>query len=194
MARLEGGHGVALIDQHRTWRKVEERLATETDPVLRRNLETLLQHMRAEAALDMDGLMATVSEQAHYRNFAQGGSGPVGKAAVQQFYEGFAASGAEKLEFDLDRLVVDRHCILTEGVMRMAWPARSLLAMGIEVEDPDADYLYEARMAVLWPIDEHGLFLGEDSYVGGDGFEGIAGRKIDPDDIVLYVPADSAAT
>ncbi len=28
-----------VIDQAVTWRKVEERLAVETDPILRRNLE-----------------------------------------------------------------------------------------------------------------------------------------------------------
>jgi hypothetical protein len=184
---------MALIDQHRTWRKVEERLSVETDSVLRRNLETLLQHMKAEAALDMERLMATVSEHAVYQNFAQGGSGPVGKAAVQKFYEDFAAGGAQKLQHDLDRLIVDQHCILTEGVMRMAWPGATLLAMGIEVDDPDADYLYETRMAILWPIDEHGLFIGEDSYVGGDGFEGIADRKVDPADIILYRVTESAA-
>jgi hypothetical protein len=184
---------MAIIDQHRTWKKVEERLALETDPILRRNLDTLLQHMKAEAALDMDKLMATVSEHARYQNFAQGGTGPVGKAAVQKFYEDFAAGGAEKLQHDLDRLVVDKHCILTEGVMRMAWPGTTLVAMGIEVDDPGADYLYEARMAILWPLDDEGLFIGEDSYVGGDGFEGIANRKVDPNDIVLYRATESAA-
>ena len=184
---------MAIIDQHRTWKKVEERLAVETDPILRRNLETLLQHMKAEAALDMERLMATVSENAKYQNFAQGGTGPVGKAEVQRFYEDFAASGAEKLQHDLDRLVVDKHCILTEGVMRMAWPGTTLVAMGIEVDDPDADYLYETRMAILWPLDEHGLFIGEDSYVGGNGFEGIANRKVDPADIILYRATESAA-
>jgi hypothetical protein len=184
---------MAIIDQHRTWKKVEERLAVETDPILRRNLETLLQHMKAEAALDMDTLMATVSENAKYQNFAQGGTGPVGKAAVQKFYEDFAAGGAEKLQHDLDRLVVDQHCILTEGVMRMAWPGKTLLAMGIEVDDPDCDYLYETRMAILWPLDDDGLFIGEDSYVGGDGFEGIANRKVDPDDVILYRATESAA-
>ena len=61
-----------VIDQHRTWVKVEQRLETETDPVLRRNLEMLLQHMKAEATLDMDSLMATVSEQALYQNFTPG--------------------------------------------------------------------------------------------------------------------------
>lgn len=184
---------MAIIDQHRTWRKVEERLAGESDPILRRNLETLLQHMKAEAALDMGKLMATVSEHARYQNFAQGGTGPVGKAAVQEFYETFASTGAEKLQHDLDRLVVDKHCILTEGVMRMAWPGTTLLGMGIEVDDPEADYLYEARMAILWPLDEDGLFIGEDTYVGGDGFEGIAARKVDPNDVILYRPATSAA-
>jgi hypothetical protein len=179
---------MAVIDQHTTWAKVEARLATETDPVLRRNLELLLQHMKAEATLDMERLMATVSEDALYQNFTPGGSDLVGKAAVQQFYEQFAASGAHRLHLDVDRLVVDRHCILTEGVMRMAYPGRTLLATGRPVDDPDAFYLFETRMAIIWPIGEDGLFIGEDSYVGGDGFEGIAERKIDPADIVLYRP------
>ncbi len=177
---------MALIDQNVTWKRVEERLATETDPVLRRNLELLLRHMKAETCLDLPTLMSTISEQARYQNFAQGGDGPVGKAAVEQFYRDFAAKGAHRLQHDIDRLVVDRHCIVTEGTMRMAWPGQTLLAMGIEVDDPDALYLYETRMAIIWPIDEHGLFIGEDSYVAGDGFEGIAQRKIDPNDVVLY--------
>ena len=180
---------MALIDQSVTWRPVEERLETETDPVLRRNLEMLLQHMKAEAALDMGPLMATVSEKARYESFGGGHPPLVGKAAVQKFYEDFAASGAHKLQFALDRLVVDKHCILTEGVMRMAYPGATLAARGIVVDDPDAYYLFETHMAVVWPIDpDDGLFVGEDSYTGDNGFDGIADRKIDPADIVLYEP------
>jgi hypothetical protein len=180
---------MAVIDQNLTWRRVEERLATEQDPVLRRNLELLITHMQAEAALDMPALMGTISEQARYQDFSRGGVGPVGKAGVQQFYEDFAASGAYKLHLDIDRLIVDRDCILTEGTMRMAWPGRTLQARGIEVDDPESDYLYEARMAVVWPIAADGLFIGEDSYVGGDGFAGIAGRKLDARDVIRYEPA-----
>lgn len=179
-----------VIDQQITWRKVEERLEHETDPILRRNLEMLLLHMKAEAALDMEQLMSTVSERAIYQNFGPDGTtGPVGKAAVRKFYEDFAASGAQKLQLDVDRLVVDRECILTEGVMRIAYPGRTLSAHGIEVDDPDADYLFETRMAVIWPMDEHGLFIGEDSYTSGDGFAGIAQRKLDPAEVVTYRPA-----
>ncbi len=179
-----------VIDQHVTWRKVEERLARETDPILRRNLEMLLLHMKSEAALDMETLMSTVSERAIYQNFTPDGiSGPVGKAAVRKFYEDFAASGAQKLQLDIDRLIVDRDSILTEGVMRMAYPGRTLAARGIDVDDLDADYLFETRMAVVWPIDEHGLFIGEDTYTSGDGFAGIAGRKLDASEVITFQPA-----
>jgi hypothetical protein len=150
----------------------------------------LLLHMKAEAARDLETLMGTVSDRAIYQNFGPDGvTGPVGKAAVRKFYEDFTASGAQKLQLDVDRLIVDRHCILTEGVMRMAYPGWTLKVRGIEVDDLDADYLFETRMAVVWPIDEHGLFIGEDSYTAGDGFAGIAQRKLDPSEVITYRPA-----
>ena len=179
---------MALIDPTLTWKMAEERLARETDPVLRRNLELLIQHQKAEAALDMENLMATVSPNARYEFF---GTDTVltGKPAVQAFYEAFAASGAHKLQLDTQRLIVDRHAILTEGLMRMAYPGRTLVERGVPVDDPDAYYLYEAHMAIIWPIGDDGLFIGEDSYTGEDGFAGIEHRKIDPADIVRYEPA-----
>lgn len=180
---------MVLIDPTVTWKKAEERLATETDTVLRHNLEMLLRHMKAEASLDMENLMATVSPSAQYSSYGQSGTPPLlGKAAVQAFYEAFAASGAHKLQHDIDRLIVDRDAILTEGVIRIAYPGRALAARGIEVDDPSAYYLYEARMAIVWPIGEDGLFTGEDSYVGNDGFAGIAQRKLDPSDIKDWAP------
>ena len=185
---------MAIIDQTLTWRKAEQRLASESDPLLRRNLELLLTHMKAEAALDLETLMSTVSEQAHYHTYSADPAlpEPRGKAGVRAFYEAFAASGAGKLHHDIDRLVVDRDCIFTDGVMRMAYPGRTLKARGIEVDDEDAYYLFETRMAIVWPIGEDGLFLGEDAYTAGDGFAGIADRKIDPSDIV-GVTSEAAA-
>ena len=176
---------MTVIDQRVTWAKVEERLATETDPVLRRNLELLLQHQLAEASLDMEKLMATVSEHAHYHMWSiPGGAGDLlGKSSVQKFYEDFAASGAEKLQLDTEWLVVDRHCIVTEGTMRMAYPGATLAARGVSIDDPSAHYLYESRMCVLWPIGEDGLFTGEDTYTASDGFAGIEHRKLSPEDL-----------
>jgi hypothetical protein len=176
---------MAVIEQTRTWAAVEQRLETERDPVLVRNLEQVLAHMKAEAAGDLDGLLAGLSEAASYHAYGAGPeSCPTGKAEVRRFYENFIASGATKLAFEVDRLVVDRRCILTEGLMRMAYPGTTLAARGVQVDDPSAYYLYETRMATLWPFDDDGLIIGEDTYTGGDGFVGIADRKLAPGDIV----------
>lgn len=173
-----------VIDVNKTWAKVEERLAVEDDPILRRNLEVLLRHMKAEAAGDLDGLIETLSPDCAYHAYgAPPENSPAGIPAVRRFYEDFIASGATRLQFDIDRLVVDRDCILTEGVMRMAYPGRTLIARGLEVDDESASYLYEARMATLWPFDAEGKVLGEDTYTGENGFAGIADRKLDEADI-----------
>ena len=67
--------------------------------------------------------------------------------------------------------------------MRMAYPGLTLAVRGVEVDDPDAYYLYETRMAILWPMDDEGKVRGEDSYTSGDGFAGIAGRKLRAEDL-----------
>ena len=174
-----------VIDVNKTWAKVEERLVIEDDPIRRRNLEVVLDHMKSEARGDLDGLIETLSPDCAYHAYgAPEENSPVGIPAVRKFYEDFIASGATRLQFDLDRLVVDRDCILTEGVMRMAYPGRTLAARGIAVDDEDAYYLYEARMATLWPFDADGKVLGEDTYTGGNGFEGIEQRKLSESDIL----------
>ena len=176
---------MTLIDPTRTWSAVEARLATDTDPKRRQNLAIVLEHMKAEAEGDLDRLMATVSPDASYHAYGttERAMNPVGMGEVRAFYENFIASGATRLQFEVDRLVVDDECILTEGLMRMAYPGSTLAARGVTVDDPDAFYLYETRMAVLWPFDADGLIIGEDTYTGGDGFAGIASRLLGPEDI-----------
>ena len=56
--------------------------------------------------------------------------------------------------------------------------AQEVVVFCEDQNDPDAFYLYEARMATLWPLDDAGLVIGEDTYTGGNGFDGIAGRKV----------------
>jgi hypothetical protein len=175
---------VMKIDPNKTWRRLDERILTEQNPAVRRNLEMVRKHAVVEAKVDLEALMATVSDRAAYRCFssAEPRMNPVGKSGVQQFYHDFAASGATRLEFDVERIIADRHAVLTVGIMRMAYPGRTLMAMGIEVDDPAAFYLYESRTAVIWMFDEHGLITCEDSYTGLDGFAGIAGRRLRVED------------
>jgi hypothetical protein len=175
---------MAIIDKNRTWKVVEERLAREQDPHKRRLLEVVLEHMRAEAAPDLDRLMQTLGDFPQYHFWGPTGDfGPKSRAAVRQYYSDFVASGANNLELDVDNLVVDDHCVVTEGFMTMLYPGKALIDRGIAVDDPDAYYAYRDRMIVTWPFDEQGVLIGEDSYSGGAGFVGIADRKVPNDEL-----------
>ncbi len=181
------------LDPNNTWKLAEERLASETDPVLRENLELVIEHMKCEARADIEGVVATLVEKPVYV-MHDDPNDPVmnpngSKDAVRAFYDAtIVQTGAHRLELDCDRVIVDRDAVVTEGVMRMAYPGRTLAAMGIEVDDPDAYYLYESRMGIVWPVDRKARKLvGEESYTGGDGFAGIADRKLSESEIAELI-------
>ena len=177
------------LNPNNTWTMVEKRLQSETDPVLRENLELVLEHMKREAEGDIEGVVATLTDSPRYVMHVDPDvpmMNPNGsKDAVRAFYDlTIIQTGAHRLELACDRVIVDRDAVMTEGVMRMAYPGKTIAAMGIEVDDPDAYYLYETRMGVVWPVDrEARKLIGEESYTGQDGFEGIADRKISESDI-----------
>lgn len=179
-----------VIDPNRTWVLVEQRIAEEPDPGRRRSLELVRDHMKAEARADIDGVLATLCDAPRYVTHAapdDPGLNPSGsKDAVRAFYDRtIVQTGAHRLEFPVERIVVDDGAVVTEGVMRMAYPGRTLAAIGIEVPDPDLHYVMESRMLVVWPVDPaSGLLTGEEVYSSGDGFEGIAGRPVSLDQIV----------
>lgn len=173
------------LDPNLTWKLVEQHFERETEPKRKRNLGLVLDHMRAEAAADIEGVVATLTEKPRYRTYGTPADdalmNPEGsKDAVRAFYDAtIVQTGAHRLEFACDRVIADDQGVFTEGVMRMAYPGRTLVAMGIEVDDPDAYYVHESRMGIVWPVDEAEQRLtGEEVYSVGDGFEGIADRKI----------------
>lgn len=178
------------LDPHRTWTLVEKRLASEPDPVVRRNLALVLAHMRAEARADIEGVVATLVEKPRYVTWShpdQAVLNPSGsRDAVRAFYDAtIVRSGAHRIEFACDRVLADRDAVFTEGVMRIAYPGTTLRALGIEVDDASAYYVAECRMGVVWPVDPaEARLTGEEVYSCGDPFEGIAGRKIALSDIV----------
>lgn len=179
-----------------TWKRVERRFEAETDPTRKRNLGLVLAHMQAEARMDIEGVVATLTEKPRYRTYSTPEDNQVmnpegTKDAVRAFYDAtIVKTGAHRLEFDCDRVIADESGVFTEGVMRMAYPGHTLVAMGIEVDDPDGYYLHVSRMGIVWPVDESEQRLtGEEVYSVGDGFEDIAHRKISLADIVELEPA-----
>jgi len=177
------------LDPNKTWKLIEQRIDQESDPVVKRNLELVHAHMQAEARGDIEGVVATLCEKPKYIAHdvpGEAAMNPEGSHdAVRNFYDlTIIQTGAHQLELDCDRIIADHTTVVTEGVMRMAYPGKTLAMMGIEVDDPEAFYLYETRMSVAWPVDANeGKLVGEETYTGTDGFAGIADRKLTQADI-----------
>lgn len=159
---------MAVIDPSRTWAPLEKRLAETTNERHRAALEVVIEHMKGEAAPDLDQVMETLSTEPDY-HFWMGGQdvGPKTTDGVHTYYTAFMATRTNILEFEIDRLVVDDDCVVTEGNMKQLYPGSQTAILGIEVDDPDADYLVVYRQVLLWPIDASGKIVGEDSYFAG---------------------------
>ena len=179
------------MNPNKTWRFVAERLEGETNPRRRHVLGLVLAHMKCEAQADIEGVVATLSDTPQYIIWSNpddpiaspGGS----RDAIRGFYDrSIVQTGAHRLEFDCDRVIVDDDAVFTEGVMRMAYPGRTLEAMGIEVPDVDSYYVAQTRMGIVWPVDlddPEARLTGEEVYSAGDPFEGVADRPISLDAI-----------
>jgi hypothetical protein len=157
------------FDQSLSWQQLEERLASTTDPRHRKMLQTVIDHAKAEAAGDVDGLMATLVDDPQYHFWSNGNDwGPKGREGVRAFYESFVASGAGFFESYKPRIVVDDSNVVTESVMRGIVPGAVAQARGCAVPDVDGHYVVTARTVIFWPFDEAGELVGEDSYGSSD--------------------------
>lgn len=54
------------LNPNLTWALVEERFNAEQNPITKRNLGLVLQHMKAEAVLDVDAILDTLIDEPKY--------------------------------------------------------------------------------------------------------------------------------
>src|SRR5262249_54809399 len=118
----EGGRDVMAesgkLDPSKGWRAVEARLDATTDPRQRAILACLRDHLLAEAKGDFDLLLSTLAPRPDYHFWIDGsgfGAGPRGLAGVRAHYEQLFEEGRSVCEYDIERIVVDRDVVVTEG-------------------------------------------------------------------------------
>jgi hypothetical protein len=186
------------LDVNLGFQQVQALRDRTTNPIHQRNLDIVIEHMKAEACCDVQRVLDTLVDVPEYRwhsDRANPDLNPKGsKQAVADFYDMWIVqTGAHRLEWDLSRIMVDDHAVLTEGIMKVAFPGKTLLGMGIEVDDPEALYLAEGITTVVWPVDaKTGKLIGEEVY-DYDKMIGIADRKIQLSDVAPLVPEAFAA-
>ena len=87
---------------------------------------------------------------------------------MRGYYENFVAGGEGFFESRKSRIVVDDDTVVTETELRMLLPGAVVARRGYAVPDLDGHYLVSARTVILWPFNEAGDLIGEDSYGSSD--------------------------
>lgn len=154
-----------------TWRMLAERARDETDPRRRTMLAAVARHVVAEVAGDLDELLETLVDDPQYRFWGRAAlDGPKGRDAVIAHYEMLKASGLNRLEFEVTRVMADADAVVTEGWFRHAYSgamARAMASAGDVQIDTSAWYLVEYLTLAVWPFDGD-LIVGEDLYFATD--------------------------
>lgn len=181
-ARRQNGDDATCLDEdmtrrptevlpaaRRSWRLLADKIDAEADPRRRANLEVVARHLVEEVRGDIPALMETLVAEPVYRIWgASSSTGPKGAAEVAAHYEAMVASGKNRLEYELSRVVVDDDTVVTDGVFRHAYRGDTLAGRLGAAADvlPDSWYLVEYQAVVVWPISADGRIEGEEIYAG----------------------------
>ena len=172
---------MAIIEPAVAARRLRERLAKTESVRQRAMLETVIEHLEAEEAMSLDRLLATLAPEPKYHLWANGADyGPKSRDGVAAYYTQLVADNRAVLEFDIDRIVADDDCVVTEGWIRAINKGVIAKARGWIVDDDDADYLVTQRVVIFWPFNEAGQMVGEDGYANLDPR---AVRQLDESDL-----------
>jgi hypothetical protein len=183
------------FDQAIGWQDLEARLAETDSPRQRTLIQNVIDHAKAEAAGDIDGLMKTLVAEPRYHFWsARGDTGPKGYDGVRSYYEAFVRSGAAILQSKKDRIAVDDRTIIHEGTISTLASWEIAKARGYAIPEDRGHYLLHMRSVILWSFDDEGLAFGEDSYsaIQPDDFERIADDEL-PQVYVDYLASLSTA-
>jgi hypothetical protein len=175
-----------MIDRWKAWHQIGERIERTTSDRQRAMLECVREHIIAETEPDFDRLMATLCAEPSFNFWIDGngnGAGPKGLDAVRVHYRNLIAEKRYIFEIDIERMIVDDDTVVTEGWFHQIFPGTTLIARGLEVDDPDAAYLSTMRLLLLWPFTAAGELIGEDSYAGSRMFGPGTVRKLAEDEI-----------
>ena len=173
------------IDTDKMVRFMDAKIAATRDERHKRNLQSVRDHMYYEKLLDPDSVMTTLSPEASYKLWVEGvDRGPKSFNAIREWYvdQNIRRQRTFVIEYDLERVVVDDHVVVTEGQMNVVVDGRYATKFFNLKCQPDDVLLQSFRQVVFWPVDENSKLLGEDFYTSGMAREG-AFRKLEPHEI-----------
>ncbi len=165
---------MAKIDPARSWACFDERLASETNPVVKGLITEVRNHMQAEITGQIEPLMATLTEHPVYHFWAFLPEAVLdGYDMVRGFYTDMMGRGGEQFEVVTQKIIADEGGVITEGQVKQLYLGEDVIPMleGVgksdvngEPVDPSALYLATVQLITAWPNDGKGKLVGEDIY------------------------------
>ena len=154
------------VDSRNNWKHIDSLLESETDEWRQHMLIQLKEHVQAECGGDLDALLATMSvEPAFHIWSATEDSGPKGASGLREFYAGLIASGSNRFEYAVERIVIGDDTLVTEGELYTPFSGEQLTAMGLKGFERDKQYATKGRTVTFWPFErDTGQIIGEDIY------------------------------
>lgn len=153
------------------WQPLLDAIATEVDPKVRHALELVAEHVVAEVAGDIDGLLHTLTGDPEYHIWgASSSKGPVGVDEVREYYGKMVGSGKNRLDYVLTRVVANASTVVTEGQFHHVFQGCEIAgrAQPWSGGEPQPGHWYHVayQCLVVWPLSEDGVLLGEEIYAG----------------------------
>jgi hypothetical protein len=178
-----------IIDPSRNWIPLQERLESEKDPKLRRQLDEVRYHIHVEAACRIHLAVDRLSPDAEYVVYDYSKPPVVIKGPDQiaeMFYDQLVQTIHPSLQWSMSRVSVEDGFVITQGHMKSAMRGRVLHAAGLDA-DPDGFYLSEGEHLVIWPFDEQSRLIGETVFQGWTTpLEQVAKQPLRIEDIGLW--------
>jgi hypothetical protein len=158
------------IDPYLLIRDLERRISKLTSPRARTMAELWLEHIRAEyPKLELDGVMKTMVPEPEFvvtaSDIPTGSATIRGYNAVKAMYEQEAANGWPWKQLEIGVFAAWDDGLAYDGLVTKLVPGAKLVAQGIEVDDPSADYIETYHLANLIPYSGD-LLLGEHIFRG----------------------------
>ena len=104
-----------------------------------------------------------------------------GQDQVKGLYSMWAQTHQSIFYADNEQVAVADNFIASVAMVYQQTLGRSLIEGGIDVDDPDAYYVYKSVEEMVWPYDDRGRLVGEDVWEPDPGRAEIT--KMDPADV-----------
>jgi len=154
------------VDSRNNWRQIDKLLESESDEWRRHMLSQLKEHVQAECGSNLEALLSTMcTEPAFHIWSATEDNGPKGANDLREFYAGLIASGSNRFEYAVERIVIGDDTLVTEGELYTPFSGEQLMAMGLKGFAKDKYYATKGRTVTFWPFEKDtGKIIGEDIY------------------------------